>query len=147
VHAVARGKSLLSARAVRRLVSELPPRSLHLAQVSPELDELTGREREVVALVALGLTTAQIAEHLVISLAATKTHASRAMFKLGAHTRSQLLVSPTRPDWLGHAGNRNLRAGRWRSCDPFVARDKLRMKIGGRGTSVCAKKMQPDDRS
>jgi DNA-binding NarL/FixJ family response regulator len=56
------------------------------------LDELTPREREVVALVALGLSNADIAERLVISPATSKTHVSRAMLKLGAHDRAQLVV-------------------------------------------------------
>ena len=56
------------------------------------LDELTPREREVVGLVALGLSNADIAERLVISPATSKTHVSRAMLKLGAHDRAQLVV-------------------------------------------------------
>ena len=56
------------------------------------LDELTPREREVVALVALGLSNADIAERLVISPATSKTHVSRAMLKLGAHDRAQLVA-------------------------------------------------------
>lgn len=92
VNALARGDALLSAEAVRRLVSELPPRWLRERPLSQALDELTDREREVVALVAVGLTTADIAKRLVISPATAKTHVSRAMFKLGAHTRSQLVV-------------------------------------------------------
>lgn len=92
VHAVAEGNALLRARTVRRLLDDLPPPWPTGGPLPLELDELTDREREVVALVAAGLTSAEIADHLVISPATAKTHVSRAMFKLGAHHRSQLVV-------------------------------------------------------
>jgi DNA-binding NarL/FixJ family response regulator len=53
---------------------------------------LTEREREVMALVAGGLSNAEIAEHLVVSPATARTHVSRAMIKLGARDRAQLVV-------------------------------------------------------
>ena len=56
------------------------------------LDELTAREREVVELVALGLTNGEIAQQLVITPATAKTHVSRAMIKLHARDRAQLVV-------------------------------------------------------
>ena len=56
------------------------------------LTELTNREREVVALVARGLTNEEIAAHMVISPFTAKTHVSRAMTKLGARDRAQLVV-------------------------------------------------------
>jgi DNA-binding NarL/FixJ family response regulator len=63
------------------------------AEASPELlDELTAREREVVAQVALGLSNGEIAERLVISPATVKTHVSRAMLKLQASHRAKLVV-------------------------------------------------------
>jgi DNA-binding NarL/FixJ family response regulator len=92
VLAVAHGDALLSAQAVGRLLSELPPQWPGPRPVSSELDELTDREREVVALVASGLSTPEIAERLVISRATAKTHVNRAMLKLHAHHRSQLVV-------------------------------------------------------
>ena len=92
VHTVAEGNALLSARTVRRLLDDLPPQWPPGAPLPQELDELTAREREVVALLAAGLTSAEIADRLVISPATAKTHVSRAMFKLGAHHRSQLVV-------------------------------------------------------
>jgi DNA-binding NarL/FixJ family response regulator len=57
-----------------------------------QLRELTGREREVVALVAKGLNNEEIAQHLVISKATVKTHVNRAMFKLQARHRAELVV-------------------------------------------------------
>jgi DNA-binding NarL/FixJ family response regulator len=92
VHTAAEGNALLSARTMRRLLDDLPPRWPPGSPLPQELDELTDREREVVALVALGLTSAEIADRLVISPATAKTHISRAMFKLGAHHRAQLVV-------------------------------------------------------
>jgi DNA-binding NarL/FixJ family response regulator len=92
VHVVARGDALLSADAVRRLLSELPPQWVHHSQFAEQLQELTDRERGVVALVAMGLTNGEIAKQLVISPATAKTHVSRAMVKLGARHRAQLVV-------------------------------------------------------
>ena len=69
-------------------VLEVPER----VRASSALDELTDREREVVALVAAGLTNEEIAEHLVISPATARTHVSRAMVKVGARDRAQLVV-------------------------------------------------------
>ena len=59
---------------------------------SEQLDELTAREREVMALVAVGLRNDEIAAHFVISPATVKTHVSRALRKLDARDRSQLVV-------------------------------------------------------
>jgi DNA-binding NarL/FixJ family response regulator len=88
---LAEGQALLPAGAVRRLLAELPPHSQH--SPSPvELDELTDREREVMALVGMGLSNDQIAAQLVISPATAKTHVSRAMIKLQARDRAQLVV-------------------------------------------------------
>ena len=59
---------------------------------APDLQTLTEREREVMALVAGGLSNEEIAERLVVSPATAKTHVSRAMIKLGARDRAQLVV-------------------------------------------------------
>jgi DNA-binding NarL/FixJ family response regulator len=88
---LAGGQALLPADAVRRLRAELTPRSHHTPRPI-ELDELTPREREVVTLVGLGLSNSEIAERLVISPATAKTHVSRAMVKLHARNRAQLVV-------------------------------------------------------
>ena len=72
---------------------------------TPELDQLTDREREVMGLVAAGLSNDEIAGKLVVSPATAKTHVSRAMVKLGARDRAQLVVFAyesglVRPGWL-----------------------------------------------
>ena len=92
VKALARGEALLSPRLARRLITEFAARPEPSAPRSDLLDELTAREREVVALVALGLTNDEIAERLVVTLATARTHVSRAMMKLHAHDRSKLVV-------------------------------------------------------
>jgi DNA-binding NarL/FixJ family response regulator len=60
--------------------------------VAAALEELSNREREVVALVARGLSTDEIAARMVISSTTAKTHVSRAMTKLHARNRAQLVV-------------------------------------------------------
>ncbi|WUH98858.1 response regulator transcription factor [Spirillospora sp. NBC_00431] len=86
-----RGDALLSPAVTRRLISEFvarPPDVLPAAGMEP----LTNREREVVALVAHGLNNDEIAETMVLSPTTAKTHVSRAMTKLGARDRAQLVV-------------------------------------------------------
>jgi len=86
-----RGDALLSPTLTRRLISEFATRP---ADVLPAADlaRLTPREREVVALVAHGLSNDEIAERMVLSPMTAKTHVSRAMTKLGARDRAQLVV-------------------------------------------------------
>ena len=92
IELLARGDALLSPSLTRRLIAELASVPDPQLPSSELLDELTPREREVVALVALGLSNPDIAERLVISPATSKTHVSRAMLKLGAHDRAQLVA-------------------------------------------------------
>jgi DNA-binding NarL/FixJ family response regulator len=105
VRAVAAGDALLSPGVTRRLIAEFASRSR--APVAPKaLDALTDREREVMALVAEGLSNEDIAGRLFVSPATAKTHVSRAMIKLGARDRAQLVVYAyeaglVRPGWLG----------------------------------------------
>ncbi|HEV3354993.1 MAG TPA: response regulator transcription factor [Acidimicrobiales bacterium] len=104
VRAVARGDALLSPGVTRRLVAEFATRSRQPAPVT-DLDLLTDREREVVALVGEGLSNDEIAERLIMSPATAKTHVSRAMVKLGVRDRAQLVVLAyesglVRPGWL-----------------------------------------------
>ena len=92
VQALARGEALLSSGFTRRLIAELASRPERACPSPDLLEELTAREREVVALVARGLTNHEIAEHLVITPATSKTHVRRAMVKLHAHNRAKLVV-------------------------------------------------------
>ncbi len=91
VRVVAAGESLLSPRVTRRLIAEFVARFPD-RRATPRLDSLTDREREVMALVAAGLSNDEIAAQLVVSPATAKTHVSRAMMKLHARDRAQLVV-------------------------------------------------------
>jgi DNA-binding NarL/FixJ family response regulator len=93
IRIVARGDALLSPVATKKLISRF------LAQpegagsdVPPKLEILTEREREVLTLVAAGLSNDDIAERLFVSPLTAKTHVNRAMTKLGARDRAQLVV-------------------------------------------------------
>ena len=92
VRVVADGDSLLSPSVTRRVVEAFASGPKPNAPALAGLDELTEREREIVALVGTGLSNQEIAEHLVISPATARTHVSRAMLKLGARDRAQLVV-------------------------------------------------------
>jgi DNA-binding NarL/FixJ family response regulator len=91
VRVVADGEALLSPSVTRRLIAEFVTRTAPRAE-TPDLEVLTDREREVMALVAGGLSNAEIGEHLFVSPATARTHVSRAMVKLGARDRAQLVV-------------------------------------------------------
>jgi DNA-binding NarL/FixJ family response regulator len=104
VRVVARGDALLGASVTRRLIGEFAAR-IKDPPPSAELTALTEREREVMKLVAAGLTNDEIAERLVVSPATAKTHVSRVLGKLGARDRAQLVVlayesGMVRPGWL-----------------------------------------------
>ncbi|MEC3998733.1 response regulator transcription factor [Actinacidiphila sp. DG2A-62] len=105
VRAVVAGDALLSPGVTRRLIAEFAARSKEPAAAAG-LDRLTEREREVMALVGIGLTNEEIARRLVVSPLTAKTHVSRTMVKLGARDRAQLVVLAyesglVRPGWLG----------------------------------------------
>jgi DNA-binding NarL/FixJ family response regulator len=104
VRVAASGDALLSPGATRRLIAEFATRAKQ-PQPTPGLDALTDREREVTRLVAAGLSNDQIAERIHVSPATAKTHVSRAMIKLNARDRAQLVVFAyesglVRPGWL-----------------------------------------------
>ncbi len=111
VRAVAAGDAPLAPSLARRLVADFLARPERLRSTSEQLDELTAREREVVGLVACGLSNEEIAEQLVVTRATAKTHVSRALCKLNARDRAQLvilayeagLVRP-RPHWPESSG-------------------------------------------
>jgi DNA-binding NarL/FixJ family response regulator len=104
VRAAVAGDALLSPGVTRRLIAEFAARSKE--PVRQSLDQLTEREREVMALVGMGLSNEEIARRLVVSPLTAKTHVSRTMVKLGARDRAQLVVLAyesglVRPGWLG----------------------------------------------
>ena len=103
VRVVAGGGALLAPTVTRRLIAEFASRTRE-ARSLPGLGELTPREREVVALIALGLSNEEISRKIYISPSTAKTHATRAMTKLGARDRAQLVVFAyqaglVRPGW------------------------------------------------
>jgi DNA-binding NarL/FixJ family response regulator len=104
VRLVAGGEALLSPSVTRRVIAEFAVRAKE-PPPSGDLDELTEREREVMGLVGTGLSNEEIAGRLVVSPATAKTHVSRAMVKLGARDRAQLVVLAyeyglVRPGWV-----------------------------------------------
>ena len=105
VRVTARGDALLAPSVTRRLIAEFATR-IKLPPPSRDLEQLTEREREVMTLVAGGLSNDEIAARLVVSPATAKTHVSRVLTKLGARDRAQLVVlayesGMVRPGWLG----------------------------------------------
>lgn len=86
------GGSLLSPSVTTTVIRELTERKVHSHDPHPMLDTLTSREREVVGLVGHGMSNDEIAEKLYISPATARTHVSRAMTKLHARDRAQLVV-------------------------------------------------------
>jgi DNA-binding NarL/FixJ family response regulator len=92
VRVVARGDALLAPSVTRRLITDLATRP-ELPKSDPrQLEGLTDREREVLQLVAAGLSNDEIAARLFVSPLTSKTHVSRILTKLGARDRAQLVV-------------------------------------------------------
>jgi DNA-binding NarL/FixJ family response regulator len=92
VRTVATGDAVLSPRVARRVILELASRPDPRLPAPCQLEELTPREREVMALVATGLSNEEIAEYLVVTRATAKTHVSRALGKLRVSGRAQLVT-------------------------------------------------------
>ena len=93
IRVVARGDALLSPVATRGLITRFLSGTTEIADERlTELAELTDRERDVMVMVAAGRTNDEIAERLRISPFTAKTHVNRAMTKLGAHDRAQLVI-------------------------------------------------------
>jgi DNA-binding NarL/FixJ family response regulator len=92
VRVVATGQALLSPSAARRLIAELASRPQPQLPRREQLGQLTAREREVVKLVAAGLSDDEVAARLMISPATAKTHVSRALAKLDVRNRAQLVA-------------------------------------------------------
>jgi DNA-binding NarL/FixJ family response regulator len=104
IRVVAAGEALLSPTVTRRLIAEFAARS-RATRRGPTTVNLTAREREVVTLIAAGLSNEEIAGKLYMSVSTAKTHATRAMTKLNARDRSQLVVFAyetglVRPGWV-----------------------------------------------
>jgi DNA-binding NarL/FixJ family response regulator len=103
VRVVAAGESLLSPAVTRRVIAEFTTRTRDARPVRG-IGELTPREREVLTLVAAGMSNEEIAGQIYVSQSTVKTHAARAMMKLGARDRAQLVVFAyeaglVRPGW------------------------------------------------
>ncbi|GAB3971998.1 response regulator transcription factor [Plantactinospora veratri] len=92
IRLVASGEALLSPSVTRRVVREFATRPSRVLRPHPRLDMLTERERQVVGLVGEGLSNDEIGSRLLVSPATARTHVSRAMVKLGARDRAQLVV-------------------------------------------------------
>lgn len=92
IRVVAGGEALLAPSVTRRLIAEFARRPAHPHAHQADLELLTDREREVLGLVAKGLSNAEIATELYISPATAKTHVSRVMMKLAARDRAQLVT-------------------------------------------------------
>ena len=102
---VAAGEALLAPSVTRRLIEDFSRARPARAEDPAGLDELTPREREVLELIARGLSNAEIAETLVVGETTVKTHVARVLMKLGLRDRVQAvvlayesgIVSPGRP--------------------------------------------------
>jgi DNA-binding NarL/FixJ family response regulator len=92
IRTVAAGEALLAPSVTRRLIAHFAHRAPAPPRAAPRLAELTEREREVLALIARGLSNAELAGTLCVSLPTVKTHVSRILTKLGARDRTQLVI-------------------------------------------------------
>jgi DNA-binding NarL/FixJ family response regulator len=92
IRVVSGGETFLAPVFAARLVADFLARPERVQATRAQFEELTPREREVVALVACGLSNDEIAERLVVTRATAKTHVSRALCKLRARDRAQLVV-------------------------------------------------------
>jgi len=96
IRVVAAGEALLSPSVTRRVISRFGRNSGTATAPVPGIDELTKREREIVAWVATGQSNEEIAQQLFLSPATVRTHVGRAMTKLHARDRAQLVVFAVR---------------------------------------------------
>ncbi len=92
IRTIAGGEALLAPSVTRRLIAHFTGSTRSPSKAPRGLDELTEREREVLCLVAQGLSNAELAETLRVSLPTAKTHVSRILTKLDARDRTQLVI-------------------------------------------------------
>jgi len=92
IRTVAAGEALLAPSVTRRLIAHFTDRTQAAARTPWGLDDLTDREREVLVLVARGLSNAELAATLHVTVPTAKTHVSRILTKLGARDRTQLAI-------------------------------------------------------
>ena len=93
IRAVASGEALLAPSVTRRMIEEFVRRPPNAARPAPrELEQLTAREREVLVLMARGLSNAELAKEFVVSEATVKTHVAHVLAKLGLRDRVQAVV-------------------------------------------------------
>ena len=93
IRVIADGEALLSPRVTRRLVAEFAKRPAVAVEAAHRLDGVTEREREVLVLIARGLSNTEIAAELHLSIATAKSHIGRLLTKLGARDRAQLVIA------------------------------------------------------
>lgn len=98
IRVIAGGDALLSPSVTRQLVAEFA-RQPQVPIPARRLEDVTGREAEVLVLVAAGLSNTEIAERLYISVATAKTHIGRLLMKLHARDRAQLVIAAASRDW------------------------------------------------
>ena len=110
IRVVAAGEALLAPSVTRRLIASFasapPPRAAEpLAALPPGLEELTAREREVLVLLADGLSNAEIAAKLFVGEATVKTHVARVLMKLGVRDRVQAVIAAFRAGLVPRASS------------------------------------------
>ncbi|MEU8308027.1 response regulator transcription factor [Actinomadura sp. NPDC048955] len=104
VRVVAAGEALLAPTVTRRLIAEFTRQPRTASPLPRALDGVTERERQVLALVARGLSNTEIADHLHLSLATVKTYIGRLLTKLRARDRAQLVIIAYESGLAGAAG-------------------------------------------
>jgi DNA-binding NarL/FixJ family response regulator len=93
IRAVAGGEAWLDPPVARRLLTDFAARPESRLPAPSALKQLTAREREVLGLIALGLTNDDVARHLVLGMTTVKTHVTRILMKLGVHDRAQAVAA------------------------------------------------------
>jgi DNA-binding NarL/FixJ family response regulator len=106
IRIVAAGDSLLSPSVTRQLIGEFARQPTAARPAAPAVTALTDKEKEVLTLIGLGLSNAEITERLYVSMSTTKTHIGRLLMKLGARDRAQLVIAAYEAGLVRPAGPR-----------------------------------------